>query len=43
VDLDPYQEEPWLILADLHEKTDDTSAAQHVRREHARMKVELEV
>jgi DNA-binding SARP family transcriptional activator len=43
VDLDPYQEGPWLIMADLHEKMDDTSAAEHVRREHARMKVELEV
>jgi DNA-binding SARP family transcriptional activator len=43
VELDPYQEGPWLVMADLHEKMDDTSAAEHVRREHARMKVELEV
>ncbi|MDT5091976.1 MAG: hypothetical protein QOH60_1339 [Mycobacterium sp.] len=43
VELDPYQEGPWLIMADLHEKMDDTSAAEHVRREHARLKVELEV
>jgi DNA-binding SARP family transcriptional activator len=43
VELDPYQEGPWLIMADLHEKMDDALAAEHVRREHARMKVELEV
>lgn len=43
VQLDPYQEIPWLILADVHEKLGDVSSAQYVRREHARMRAELEV
>jgi DNA-binding SARP family transcriptional activator len=43
VELDPYQEGPWLLMADLHEKMNDTSAAEHVRREYARVKVDLEV
>jgi DNA-binding SARP family transcriptional activator len=43
VELDPYQEIPWLILADLHEKVGDVSSAEYVRREHARMRAELEV
>lgn len=43
VDLDPYQETPWLILADLHEKVGDVSSAEYLRREHARMRAELEV
>ncbi len=41
--LDPYQEIPWLILADLHEKVGDFSSAEYVRREHARIKADLEV
>ena len=43
VELDPYQEIPWLILADLHEKLGDISSAEYLRREHARMRAELEV
>ena len=43
VQLDPYQEIPWLILADLHEKLGDVSSAEYVRREHARVRAELEV
>jgi len=43
VELDPYQEIPWLILADLHEKVGDVISAEYVRREHVRMRAELEV
>ena len=43
VELDPYQEIPWVILADLHEKVGDFSSAEYVRREHARIKADLEV
>ena len=43
VELDPYQEIPWLILADLHEVLGDVSSAEYVRREHARIKADLEV
>lgn len=43
VDLDPYPEMPWLILADLYEKVGDASSAEHTRREHARVLAELEV
>jgi two-component SAPR family response regulator len=43
VELDPYQETAWLILADLHEKVGDVSSAEYVRREHARIRAELEV
>ena len=43
VELDPYQEIPWLILADLHDKVGDISSAEYFRREHARMRAELEV
>ena len=43
VELDPYQEIPWLILADLHDKVGDISSAEYLRREHARIRAELEV
>jgi DNA-binding SARP family transcriptional activator len=43
IQLDPYQEIPWLLLADLHEKVGDVSSAEYVRREHARLRTELEV
>ena len=43
VQLDPYQEISWLILADLFEKVGDVSSAEYVRREHARVRAELEV
>jgi DNA-binding SARP family transcriptional activator len=43
VELDPYQEIPWLILAELHEQVGDASAAEYVRREHARLRAELGV
>lgn len=43
VQLDPYQEIPWLILADVHDKLGDVSSAEYVRREHARVRAELAV
>jgi two-component SAPR family response regulator len=43
VQLDPYQEIPWLILADVHDKLGDVSSAEYVRREHARVRAELEI
>ena len=43
VELDPYQEIPWLILADLHDKVGDMGSAEYFRREHARIRAELEV
>jgi DNA-binding SARP family transcriptional activator len=43
VDLDPEQEVPWLILAELHEKAGDYISADHVRREHSRMQADLEM
>jgi DNA-binding SARP family transcriptional activator len=43
VQLDEYQDIPWLILADVHEKLGDVSSAEYVRREHARMRAELEI
>lgn len=42
VELDPYPELPWLILADLYEKVGDVTSAEHARREHARMLTDLE-
>ncbi|TFV61588.1 transcriptional regulator [Mycobacterium sp. PS03-16] len=41
VDLDPYQDGPWLLMAELHESGGDTSAAELTRREHARLQAEL--
>ncbi len=43
VDLDPYQEGPWLLMAELHEKGGDASAAELSRRECARIQAELTV
>ena len=43
VQLDPFQEIGWLILAGVHDKLGDASSAQYVRREHARMRAELAV
>jgi DNA-binding SARP family transcriptional activator len=43
VELDPYQEIPWVTLAELHEKVGDASAAEYVRREHARVNAGLGV
>lgn len=43
VQLDAYQETAWLILADLHEKAGDAGSAEYVRREHARVRAELDV
>jgi hypothetical protein len=37
------REIPWLILADLHEKVGDLSSAEYARREHARMRADLEI
>ena len=42
VDLDPFQDLGWQLLADLHEATGDESAAEQVRRDHARAREELE-
>jgi DNA-binding SARP family transcriptional activator len=42
VELDPYPEMPWIILADLYEKVGDASSAEHTRREHARTLADLE-
>jgi DNA-binding SARP family transcriptional activator len=42
VQLEPFQEIAWLVLADLHEKVGDTTSAEHVRREHARMRAAVE-
>ncbi|KUI26185.1 transcriptional regulator [Mycobacterium sp. IS-1496] len=43
VDLDPYQEGPWLLMAELHESGGDPSAAELSRRECARIQAELAV
>lgn len=43
VDLDPYQEGPWLLMAELHEMGGDASAAELSRRECARIQAELAV
>ena len=43
VQLEPYQEISWLILADLHEKLGDSGSAEYVRREHSRRRAELGV
>jgi DNA-binding SARP family transcriptional activator len=42
VDLEPYQDLPWQLLADLHEAAGDISAAEQARRDHARARDELE-
>jgi DNA-binding SARP family transcriptional activator len=43
VQLDPEQEIPWLMLAQLHEKAGDHVSAEYVRREHSRIQAALEV
>jgi DNA-binding SARP family transcriptional activator len=43
VDLDPEQEIPWLMLAELHQKAGDHVSADHVRREHSRIQAALAV
>lgn len=43
VHLDPYQEIPWVILADLYDRVGDRSSAEYVRREHGRVRAELGV
>src|SRR6185312_4721085 len=40
VDLDPFQDLGWQLLADLHAATGDESAAQQARRDHARARDE---
>jgi DNA-binding SARP family transcriptional activator len=42
VQLEPYQDTAWVVLAELHESLGDHSSAELVRREHARMQAELE-
>lgn len=41
VDLDPYQEGPWLLMAELHEMGGDAGAAELSRREIARIHAEV--
>jgi ATP/maltotriose-dependent transcriptional regulator MalT/DNA-binding SARP family transcriptional activator len=41
LDLDPFQERPWAILARLHERAGDRAAAARARREQARAAAEL--
>jgi DNA-binding SARP family transcriptional activator len=41
VQLNPEDEAPWLIIADLHDAAGDHVGAEHVRREHAQMQAEL--
>jgi DNA-binding SARP family transcriptional activator len=41
VDLDPGQDGPWQLLAQLHEKAGDVSSAEFVRRQHLRVQAEL--
>jgi DNA-binding SARP family transcriptional activator len=43
VELDSEPESPWLLLAELHEKAGDHISADHVRREHSRMRADLEM
>ena len=43
VQLDQYQDNAWVVLADLHETLGDLSSAEYVRREHARIRADLEV
>lgn len=43
VQLDRYQDTAWAVLADLHETLGDLSSAEYVRREHARIRADLEV
>jgi DNA-binding SARP family transcriptional activator len=43
VQLDQYQDTAWLVLAELHETLGDLSSAEYVRREHARVRADLEV
>ncbi len=43
VGLDSEPESPWLLLAELHEKAGDHISADHVRREHSRMRADLEM
>lgn len=43
VRLDQYQDNAWVVLADLHETLGDLCSAEYVRREHARIQAELEV
>jgi DNA-binding SARP family transcriptional activator len=41
VELDPYRDTGWALLADLHERQGDLSAAAVARREHRRVRAEL--
>ena len=41
VELDPYTDTGWALLADLHERQGDLSAAAVARREHRRVRAEL--
>ena len=41
VDLDPVQDIPWRLLAEVNEKMGDITSAEFVRREHIRVRMEL--
>jgi DNA-binding SARP family transcriptional activator len=43
VQLDPYQDLAWQVLADVHTDLGDPGSAEFVRREHARVRAELGV
>lgn len=41
VDLDPYQDAPWQLMMEIHEKAGDSSAAVQVQGEYRRIRAEL--
>lgn len=41
VQLEPYQDTAWVVLAELHESLGDHSSAELMRREHARLQADL--
>jgi predicted TPR repeat methyltransferase len=43
VDLDPYQDIPWRLIADLHEAAGDGTAAERARQQHLRVRAELAI
>ncbi len=42
VELEPFRDPAWRLIAELHEASGDAGAAAHARREHARLVAELE-
>lgn len=41
LELDPFQDRPWELLAELHDRAGERLAAAHARTEHARVTAEL--